>query len=867
MASLVLSIAGNVLGGPVGAAVGGLLGSYIDANYIAPEFVDRPKIKPPQLGDLSIQNVDEGAPANHAIGPETPIVGAVMWTSDFIVNELEDEVGGKGGGREVTTGYAVYVNVAVCVTHNELLAIKKIKAEGNLLYDDDPDQALTSSQLTFVKRSGTNIDIKSPVGGPDLSIFRSGFDIVVAGASNSANDGTFRVDSARQWPDGSSRLRIRNPLGSNEAAGALIALSQALPKFDTKKVENIAIYLGTSTQNPDPIMESFEDTGNVPAYRGVAYVVFKNLYLNDYGNRIPQFTFIVKESASMTAGEAIEKIMARAKESGATVLASEATRPLSGYPIRGLLSTVHALQQVQIALNVLDQETDGGAIRFFDRERAFIEDVLEEDLGAIEFGGTRKGTVEVLPEPERQAPSEVHIGYIDLEADNQHGSQHQNRPLNHFLSEKLEFQLVLAGAGAEARQLAMTILWLRELERHRYRLPLPPKYMHLLENDVIRVPVHGRVETLLIERIDMGDNFMLELECTRERREVLSQVGIADAPSAGGNRVPTPPLLIAVPLDMAYGGTPTPGPGPGVPFSPPTTGGGVMRPRFGLAIFMADDDDEWPGALIFESTGESYTAIATVTREGKGGVCRSTLGTATPGIWDHLNSLTVEMLSGTLSSRSESEVLSGQNRAWVGGEIIGFKTVTQHPMEPNTYILSDLLRGLRDTRHLIGAHGADEDFVYLNGGGITAVEIPVARIGVPFDLKAVPIGHGLDDVEEITTTVDAVNLRPFSPVSLAAVRPIDELTVSWTRRTREICRLFGPKPVAEAFERYEVEVAPEGGDPVLTVVVDDATSVTIAAADLEDAGIFPETAVDIFVYQMSDVVGRSRAASVSLAGV
>ena len=61
----------------------------------------------------------------------------------------------------------------------------------------------------------------------------------------------------------------------------------------TAKSESIAIYTGTETQNPDPIMESVEGTGNVPGYRGLAYIVFEDLELNDFGRRIPNLEFEV----------------------------------------------------------------------------------------------------------------------------------------------------------------------------------------------------------------------------------------------------------------------------------------------------------------------------------------------------------------------------------------------------------------------------------------------------------------------------------------------------------------------------------------------------------------------------------------------
>ncbi|KAJ56587.1 phage host specificity protein [Actibacterium mucosum KCTC 23349] len=56
---------------------------------------------------------------------------------------------------------------------------------------------------------------------------------------------------------------------------------------------NISVYNGSQDQLPDPRMEAIEGTGNVPAYRGLAYVVIEDLPLGKFGNRVPQFSFEV----------------------------------------------------------------------------------------------------------------------------------------------------------------------------------------------------------------------------------------------------------------------------------------------------------------------------------------------------------------------------------------------------------------------------------------------------------------------------------------------------------------------------------------------------------------------------------------------
>jgi hypothetical protein len=56
---------------------------------------------------------------------------------------------------------------------------------------------------------------------------------------------------------------------------------------------NMRVYDGSAFQSPDPKIAAVQGLDNAPAYRGVAYVVFEDLPLAQFGNRVPQFTFEV----------------------------------------------------------------------------------------------------------------------------------------------------------------------------------------------------------------------------------------------------------------------------------------------------------------------------------------------------------------------------------------------------------------------------------------------------------------------------------------------------------------------------------------------------------------------------------------------
>jgi hypothetical protein len=85
------------------------------------------------------------------------------------------------------------------------------------------------------------------------------------------------------------------------------ATAAELEKSD-KMAKRIAFYTGTTTQMPDPTIEAALGAGNVPAYRGTAYLVFEDLDVTNYGNRIPQIT--VEVVGIGTAGFSVETLNA-----------------------------------------------------------------------------------------------------------------------------------------------------------------------------------------------------------------------------------------------------------------------------------------------------------------------------------------------------------------------------------------------------------------------------------------------------------------------------------------------------------------------------------------------------------------------------
>ncbi len=74
--------------------------------------------------------------------------------------------------------------------------------------------------------------------------------------------------------------------------------------FDLAKA-NYRFYRGTEDQTADPLIAAIEGAP-APAFRGLCYIVFEDLPLRDFGNRIPQFSFELERALRETAPESLE---------------------------------------------------------------------------------------------------------------------------------------------------------------------------------------------------------------------------------------------------------------------------------------------------------------------------------------------------------------------------------------------------------------------------------------------------------------------------------------------------------------------------------------------------------------------------------
>lgn len=123
-------------------------------------------------------------------------------------------------------------------------------------------------------------------------------------------------------------------------------------------------YPGSETQQPDPIIETLEGVGQAPAYRGIAYIVFEDLPLEAYGNRLPQLSFEVLRVPASLSGSGLDAHVSAVNiipASGEFVYATEPVFERT-FPGRERALNVHTAEGVtdfSVSLDQLQEELPG----------------------------------------------------------------------------------------------------------------------------------------------------------------------------------------------------------------------------------------------------------------------------------------------------------------------------------------------------------------------------------------------------------------------------------------------------------------------------------------------------------------------------
>lgn len=861
MATVGLAVVGNLIAPGIGGALGAALGGYIDNAFIFPAIFDAdvPVQEGPRLDQLRLQSASEGAPILRCYGPQNRVAGTILWVSPVREVKTQEEVGsGKGTGKPagVTITYTYYLDIAVGICQGPISKVSKIKGDDRVIYTAQQTVSVTGTDI-----SGTNLPYREnytaalevPANGTDLSVFLSEVPATISGFATGSNNGAWDITWAGKAVPGNTFAYIRRasaPAFSDEAAGPSVTVSQVQPE-QIGRADDVTIYLGNDTQVADSTIASHE--ADVPAWRGLAYVVIDNLNISDFGNRIPNFNFFVEADAggdppvtSYTVGDCISDIMDRARLSEVSYDVSTLTEELRGYVIPGPQPLIQQLEPLMLAFDIAAYE-DGDTITFVKRSATDISDFDEIDFGAAE-GDAEPEVRDLLQEQTSglNLPHEITLEYGDPEISLQQGAARE-RVINSPVDVTDNIRLAMTLTSSEARAIAQRQLWRPYSERTQVHFMLPPSYTYLKENDRLILTYEGETYNTRIVEINRGANGILQCRGIVEidvTTDTAPSVDSSASPAADADKAYQALTVTLEIMDIA-----------------PLRTADTQTPGYYFVISLEDQTAEFLGGTLFDSTDDSaFDQVANFPPEATMGVTITALDDATTTTEiDSTSTVEVELNEGSLSSVTRAQLLQGGvNICLIGDEICAFESATL--IATNQYELQGFIRGQRNTEDHATGHAIGERFVLLNGL-VGFVSIATAQIGANRYFRPVAAFGDINAVTSQQKVLEGQTLKPFSPANVQGSRSGTDITISWDRRSRDLVRFLSTTtpPLLDSPETYEVDIltAPLPGGTVLrTKTVVGGTSTTYTTAEQTTDGLTPGDPVDVAVYQISPVVGR-----------
>ena len=269
----------------------------------------------------------------------------------------------------------------------------------------------------------------------------------------------------------------------------------------------------------------------------------------------------------------------------------------------------------------------------------------------------------------------------------------------------------------------------------------------------------------------------------------------------------------------------------------------------------------WKGASLWRaSDGVNYSNIASLLTLATAGIAVTILGNG-PGFYmDNASAVNVQLINGTLSSCTLTDLLNGANAAMLGSEIIQFQTATL--TGPGLYTLTNLMRGRRGTESTTGTHVVGENFVVLTLGAVDFVPALQTDRYASYEFRALTKGQTLGSAQDTDFTYNLATIQPYTPVNVTGSRVSgtgSNLTLAWMRRARLNAEWvdYIDVPLDEPVELYDVDVM-NGASVVRTFSSLTSPTVTYTASQQSaDWGSVPSS-FTFNIYQISSRYGRGK---------
>lgn len=545
---------------------------------------------------------------------------------------------------------------------------------------------------------------------------------------------------------------------------------------DLKTGGTLRTYTGHGDQSPDPLMAAALGS-ECPAHRGCAYVVFEDLALEDFGNRIPALSFEV------VAGNASHMVDAIAADEQVEARQADFAE-LEGF--------VHEAGDIASVLSLVSRLNPLGAVA---------------TGGALSLEGiaSPEGDIPVLPPPSawdegdfgresgaalaRKSMREKALSalrYYDPARDFQPGLQRIEGDKEAGANPVLEFPGVFAAPAARS-------LLARASRRDEQRGEALSWRMSQLDpalgpGAIVRAPdMPGLWRITGWEWREAG----VELELVRH----VPQSASTHTADAGSGWLPPDREAVGSSLRVIE-----------LPWDGVGSSGTVQR---FAAVGAATG--RWPGASLYAVEGDALAPIgATDGARAVSGILAEPLGPSSGLRLEAAATLVLALDNhdAQLEPATTGALARGANRLLVGNEIIQFAEA--QPQGDGTWLLTGLLRARGGTENAaMAGHAAGTAATLLDD---RLLEVPASATGTEF------AAIGIEDEEPVVAPLEGagVTRRPLLPVHPRAQLLDDgRLKLSWTRRARGGWAWLDEveQPLVEQSEAYEVGIgSPDAPD-------------------------------------------------------
>lgn len=567
------------------------------------------------------------------------------------------------------------------------------------------------------------------------------------------------------------------------------------PKWASGVVmDSVEIHLGLASETQATVEVAALGAANVPAYNGLARVVFAGLNLAKWGNRIPTFSFEVRRHSDPTLEFVLEDILKRAGVPAARLdFSAVSDVTVKGFAVNARTEAKALLDTLQSAYFFDVVEVDG-SLKAVKRGQAVQGTIEEAWLGSLNGPRGSDTLVQISRQMDADLPKKLELGYITDALDLQTAIQTAFREVGYsWDAEKLEFPLLLG--EDEARRIAEVLVYLPWLNRVGFKVTLPPSYLKIAPADLWYLPTDG-LGLVLVRVVAISSTLTghLEVMMVEEDPTIYTQTVKGAIPEGSGGTtgiVEYGSEFVVVDLN-ALSDQDADGIGLYGAAGSAEPGWGGLKPRASAQIVMED------GITLTNYPFESVLPKGTI------GQASTALATGIANVWDRTSVVRVVLESGSLSSATEAAVLNGANLAVLGDEIFQFATATL--VGTNTWDLSNLIRGRRGTEWAMAGHQIGDRFWMPDGNHARAAVRHTMR-GLAWTFTGQVVG-GSPPFETLLETMDGNSRKPYAPCHLKAAASGSNTVLTWVRRVRKGGELvdYTDAPLDEDAEEYDVEV-------------------------------------------------------------